>query len=365
MSSMIIIQITLFCIYLIKKLEQLKYFMLKFKYNEDLNPYTDNNNNYNLKKKYIKNNLNKKRKIRLKTKKMNKDNIYKNKRKNNSSLNQISKNEFVKAIMNSPNQSEQKNITFNQNNYIQTINMDNPVNSKISNIFQNKLLNLNIQELDYEEAIIYDQRSYIKIYWGFLNDSQIILDTFFNKTNLDLFVIKLSFLVFTFQINFFLNAFFYTDEYISDAYHNNGVLDFISGLPKSIYSFIAALLITNLLKMLSDSKSELIKVIRNKSKFNDYLNIINKELSKLSKKLIVYFILVFLFELFFLYYITIFCAVYRFSQKYWFLGCLESFGIDLLSAFIICIFLALLRYISIKRKIKCLYIFTNIINTFL
>ena len=117
--------------------------------------------------------------------------------------------------------------------------------------------------------------------------------------------------------------------------------------------------------MLSDSKSELIKVIRNKSKFNDYLNIINKELSKLSKKLIVYFILVFLFELFFLYYVTIFCAVYRYSQKYWFLGCLESFGIDLLSAFVICIFLALLRYISIKRKIKCLYIFTKIINKFL
>ena len=243
--------------------------------------------------------------------------------------------------------------------------MDNPVNSKISNKVQNKLLNLNIQELDYEEAIIYDQRSYIKIYWGFLNDSQIILDTFFNKTNLDLFVIKLSFLVFTFQINFFLNAFFYTDEYISDAYHNNGVLDFISGLPKSIYSFIAALLITNLLKMLSNSKNELIKVIRDNSKFNDYFKIINIKLSKLSKKLIVYFILVFLFESFFLYYVVVFCAVYRYSQKYWFLGCLESFGIDLLSAFIICIFLALLRYISIKRKIKCLYIFTNIINTFL
>ena len=175
----------------------------------------------------------------------------------------------------------------------------------------------------------------------------------------------MSFLVFTFQINFFLNAFFYTDEYISDAYHNNGVLDFISGLPKSIYSFIAALLITNLLKMLSNSKNELIKVIRDNSKFNDYFRIINIKLSKLSKKLIVYFILVFLFESFFLYHVVVFCAVYRYSQKYWFLGCLESFGIDLLSAFIICIFLALLRYISIKRKIKCLYIFTNIINKFL
>ena len=41
---------------------------------------------------------------------------------------------------------------------------------------------------------------------------------------------------------------FFTDEYISDAYHNNGVLDFIAGLPKSIYSFISAMIITNPIK---------------------------------------------------------------------------------------------------------------------
>ena len=88
------------------------------------------------------------------------------------------------------------------------------------------------------------------MYWGFLVDSQIILGTFCTEDNLDLFVIKLSFLVFTFQISFFLNALFYTDEYISDAYHNEGVLDFLSGLPKSIYSSVATLIITNLLRML-------------------------------------------------------------------------------------------------------------------
>ena len=81
------------------------------------------------------------------------------------------------------------------------------------------------------------------MYWSFLVDTQIILDTFCTESYLKLLIIKFSFLVFTFQINFFLNAFFYTDEYISDAYHNNGVLDFFSGLPKSIYSFVATTII--------------------------------------------------------------------------------------------------------------------------
>ena len=168
----------------------------------------------------------------------------------------------MKNLLNSSKHKKAKKTIIISNNYIQTININNPIKSKNNKNFHIKLLNLDVQEFDYEEAIIYDKRSYIKIYWGFFQESHIILDTIFNNNKFELFVIKLSFLVFNFQISFFLNAFFYSDEYISDAYHNNGVLDFISGLPKSIYSFVATLLITNILKNLSSSKNELMKIIR-------------------------------------------------------------------------------------------------------
>ena len=233
------------------------------------------------------------------------------------------------------------------------------------NIIHISKMNSIVQDLNYKEAIIYDKRSYLKIFWGFLIDSQIILGTFCTDNHLDLFVIKLSFLVCTFQISFFLNALFYTDEYISNAYHNDGELSFSSGLPKSIYSFIATLITTNLLRMLSSSKNELIRVIRRNEKFYNFANVIRIKLAKLRKKLIIYFILIFLLDSFSLYYVTVFCSVYRNSQKYWFLGCLESLGIDSLTALVVCIFLAHFRYISIKRHIKCLYIFADIINKFL
>ena len=222
-----------------------------------------------------------------------------------------------------------------------------------------------LQDMDYEEALLYDKRGYLKIYWGFLVDSQIILGSFCTDNNLDLFVIKLSFLIFTFQISFFLNAFFYSDEYISNSYHNDGVLDFFSGLPKSIYSFVATLITSNLLRILSNSKSELMKLIKEKRKYKYYIYLIQLKLIKLGKKLVFYFILVYIFSLFFVYYVSSFYAVYRNSQKYWFYGCLESFGIDTLVAIGICIFLAFFRYISIKKHIKCFYILANIISTFL
>ena len=240
-----------------------------------------------------------------------------------------------------------------------------PLNKYEDKTMKLKETDEDLQELDYEEAIIHDKRSYLRMYWAFLVDTQIILGTFFTENYLNLFIIKLSFFICTFEISFFLNALFYTDEYISDAYHNEGVLDFISGLPKSIYSFVATLITTNLLKMLSNSKSELMKVIRENHKDINYTEIINLKLRKLRNKLIAYFIILFTLAILFWYYVSAFCAVYRYSQKYWFIGCLESFGMDSLTALIICLLLSLFRYVSIKKQKKYFYTLANIISKFL
>jgi len=146
-----------------------------------------------------------------------------------------------------------------------------------------------LQDMDYEEAIIYDKRTFLRIYWSFLVDSQIILGTFFTENYLNLFIIKFSFLICTFQISFFLNAFFYTDDYISDAYHNGGVLDFVTGLPKIVYSLIATMITTNLLRMLSNSKSELKKIINEERNNKNYISLIDNKLRKLRIKLIFYY----------------------------------------------------------------------------
>ena len=253
---------------------------------------------------------------------------------NNTRLAQKNLN-IKENILNKKDKNKIKKIGINN---ITTIGGKNNNDLKINkDIIKISSSDFDLQDIEYEQAILYDKRSFLKIYWAFLVDSQIILGTFCTENYLDLFVIKFSFLIFTFQISFFLNALFYTDEYISNAYHNDGILDFISGLPKSLYSFIATLVTTNLLKMLSNSKSELLKLIREKNKKDNYMRLINIKLRKLSIKLIIYFILVFLLGLLFLYYVSAFCSVYRYSQKYWFLGCLESFGIDSLVSVIICI----------------------------
>ena len=407
---MFILQIIFFIIYLVKKLTKIKNFIIKL--NNKMNK--SNNSEHNKRKIIINRTIyrnNNKKRVKSKFKPaspikrkniLNTPGNYKKNKMSDIMLSKSkissSKNSFIyQRVINSQKLNYSSNQNLNERKYI-IGNNKRKINKKLNkrlysvnninsiynvksnnqslqkNIYKNKLNEntkklfltiYDIQDMNYEEAVHYDKRGYLKIYWGFLVDTQIIFGTFCTKNYLNLFIIKLSFFVCTFQINFFLNAFFYTDGYISEAYHNNGVLDIISGLPKSIYSYIATLITTNLLRMLSTTKSELLKLIKAKYNNKNYLNLIYAKLVKLKIKLIVYFILVFLFTLFFLYYTTAFCAVYQNSQKYWFLGCLESFGIDSLVCIIICFLLALFRYVSIKKRIKCFYIFSNIISTFL
>ena len=379
---MLILQIIFVIIYLVKKLNPVKNFMMSLNKLNNKTKKKINNINIINNKSFMNKRKSKliKYKLKLFPPKRRNNIIHLNKNENNkNSLNNLmnSKSNSYSSKRPFPSQNSQNiniymkdNQKVIKNNLKKSLgNFDNK-NDKKLNINKDEAIKLleniyDIQNADYEEAIFYDKRGYLKMYWGFLVDTQIILGTFCTDNHLDLFAIKLSFFIFTFQISFFLNALFYTDKYISNAYHNNGVLDFVSGLPKSIYSFIATLITTNLLRMLSTSKNELLRLIIEKLKYKSYISLIQIKLAKLRTKLIIYFIIVFLFSIIFLYYVSVFCAVYRNSQKYWFLGCLESFGIDSSLSIIICIFLAIFRYISIKKHIKYLYVLGNLISNFL
>ena len=85
------------------------------------------------------------------------------------------------------------------------VGKENKKNKNLNNLSQT---DEDLQDMDYEEAIKYDKRSIFKIYWSFLVDSQIILGTFCTDNFLNLFVIKLSFFIFTFEISFSLTLYF-------------------------------------------------------------------------------------------------------------------------------------------------------------
>ena len=219
-----------------------------------------------------------------------------------------------------------------------------------------------LRNMDFEESLRNDHRTFFRTYLAILTEEHIILNTFFMDVYLELRVIKLSFLIFSLEISFFLNALFYTDQYISDTYHNDGVLDFFSSIPKSLYSFFLTLIVINLLKLLYSSKRQLMRIIKERKTKQKYLELTDAELNRLRKKIGIYFIIVFLFGIFFLYYVSSFCAVYHHSQLFWFYGCLESLAFDMSTPFLFGLILTNLRYWGLRKHIKCLFFTSNFIG---
>ena len=372
MLGLILFQIIFLIIYSIKGLKSIKHFMISFKSKHKKNNLSSFNKNFgkykNEKENCIKNEINiekKKKKFILHQNIFHNYNsnfhIKENKneriKKHNQfiCLDDLNNDENIGKISHKKAKRKKKIHHIKTTNKIYT-NEKGVINF---NLFQN---NEDLEDIDFEKAIIYDKRNFFKMYFAFLVDSQTIIQTFCTDNYLNLFIIKLSFFIYTLQISFFLNTLFYTDEYISNAYYNNGVLDFISGLPKSIYSSVVTMVTTNLLRKLSNNKDELKQLIREKRNNKNYRNLIKSKLKILKHKLIGYFIIVFILGLFFSYYVTSFCAVYRYSQKYLFFGFFESFVLDSLISIITSMILTLLRYCSIKKKIKCIYKFYNIID---
>ena len=107
--------------------------------------------------------------------------------------------------------------------------------------------------------------------------------------------------------------------------------------------------------MLSSSKKQLLKIIKEKEDKNEYLKALEYELNKFKKKITIYFIIVLLLSIFFSYYTSAFCAVYQNSQTFWLIGCLESLALDFVTPFLICAVLSVLRYIGLKKRTKCVY----------
>ena len=230
-----------------------------------------------------------------------------------------------------------------------------------------------LDNYNFEEAIKYDKRDFWRIYFICLLSKENILNTFFFKAPLELQPLRLSIFIFSYSCDFALNALFYLNEKISDKYHYEGeslyIFTLINNMTVSIFSTVSSYLLVKSLNLLTDSKDQIEDLFRVEEKkmrknINYRVSNIKKkniyiQLFKIYKcmkiKIICYIIIELIIMLFFHYYITAFCEVYRDTQVSWlydsFVSFLLSFPIELLISFCI----SLLYIIAIKRKNKFLY----------
>ena len=106
-----------------------------------------------------------------------------------------------------------------------------------------ELSNYELNDLEYDEALEFDNRNFLKIYWYLLNREQIILFTFFNWNDFNLFSIKLSKLFLSICSDMAFNVFFFSDESMYKTYETGGEHDWVGQIAQMVYSTIISQLL--------------------------------------------------------------------------------------------------------------------------
>ena len=246
---------------------------------------------------------------------------------------------------------------------------DKNIKKRKTKIFDRKEINYKnmndyeLNNLQYEKALIYDKRSYFQYYWSLLKRKHLILFTFLPANDYNLFTLKISIFLLSFSLYFTVNCFFFNDETMHKVYKDNGKYNFIYQIPQILYSSFISIIINSLLKVLSLSESELVLIKH--QKFTDSAIKKSKQIStKLTIKFIFFFIIGIILLLFFWYYISCFCAVYINTQIILIKDTLISFIISMSYPFALNLFPGIFRIPALRAKNKnkkCMYKFSGII----
>ena len=210
--------------------------------------------------------------------------------------------------------------------------------------FQSKYYEL-YNELPFTKAITQDNRNFFQLFKSILLTKIELANLFISKTNIkDIIICEY---LLSLLIDFFFNAFFYSDDVISHKYHNNGRIDFIITLLITLSSNIITSIICHFLNSSNwiEHKIENISEIRNEYK---YLKIINKFFKILKIKMICFFISEMIITIFCFYYVVIFCIVYSQTQISLLTTYIASLLEDLIKSVIVTIIIVITRKIGIS-----------------
>ena len=170
-----------------------------------------------------------------------------------------------------------------------------------------------MNNLEYEIAVIIDKRAYFQYYFSLLKKKQLLLFAFYPNNDYNLNAVKISLLILSFSLYFTINGFFFNDSTMNKINKDHGKFNLLFQIPQIFYSTIISTIINIILKWLSLSEKQILHIKKEKYYFNAK-KISNSIIKCLKIKISIFFILSFLLMLFFWYFISCFCAVYVNTQ---------------------------------------------------
>ena len=219
------------------------------------------------------------------------------KAKQNNKINSNNKKVLILSYVNnhkSTNSNSNLDKKFNSNFIISEKNQkEETVKYDLYN-FTNEELN----SLSYDLAFSYDKRSYFQYYISLLKQKHLIIFTFFNNQDYNIFTLKLSLFLSSFALYFAVNALFFNDSTMHQIYEQSGKQDIISQISNIFYSTIISCAINIIIKNLGLSYNDMVRIKQIPNEI-DGLKESVLLVKKLKIKFAIFFIIIFIFDTFF------------------------------------------------------------------
>ena len=264
------------------------------------------------------------------------------------------KNNLDKTNIDIKNDSE---ISINKNR------LNIKYNNKTNNIETKKRIEYfdsEINTISFNEALENDKRTFFQYYISLIKTKHILIFLFNRNKDYNSFTIKICLFFFNLALYLTVNTFFFNDSTLHIIYMNKGNFNIKFILPQIIYSIIISSIIISIIKNYSFTQQNILEIKHEKSKHN--LNTrVTIAIKHINIKYICFFIFTFIFLLFFWYYLSCFCAVYKNTQIYLIQTTLISYIISLIYPFIIYLFPGILRISSFNNPGECLYKISQLI----
>ena len=228
-----------------------------------------------------------------------------------------------------------------------------------------KYIDDEINLLNYNFALQYDKRSFCTYYISLLKTKHNLIMFLSNNNDYNSQIIKFDLFLIGFTIDYIVNALFYNDDTIHKIYESKGQFELEAQIPIIVYSSLISIILSMPLKLLGLSNDAIIAFKQNKSRIN--LKKREEDLrNKLLIKFIFYFIFSFLLLIFFWYYISMFCIIYKNTQIHLLKDTLMSFCLSLIYSFGIYLLPGIFRMHSLSNrqyKKEYLYKFSKILQS--
>ena len=130
---------------------------------------------------------------------------------------------------------KKKKININDNNDV--LNKLKKAKESCGNVDIEEYLKIDFDDMEYDDAVKLDKRSFCVYFTEKIKSKQIIMNTFCNKEKLIPMSIKIILLALNIDLYFVINGLFFNEEYLTEVFELDEEESFFSFLPRSIGRF--------------------------------------------------------------------------------------------------------------------------------